>query len=606
MTVNVKKFLIVLFILFGGISASVADGSYKNELTKVSLTPIGRDDVKITLYMAKPYSEPLRLLRKNDGEFVLILPETYSSAPQKPSISDVIGEVTDADVRLYSFISNSTQNGYTKIVIKTNGLVNLYPEAVTSGGGTFVDRAQQEYHKIAVSQTPATTKTSEQTVNTDKNNQVSQSVKKEKTQQAAVNIKTDVKKNKTEDSVKKTTSPIPETVVETSPIVNLPKISEQKMTNNIDVPLEEVSEENLITSDSEQIKNSEISKEKSPSKIGLFFSTVKSNVIYSVKSVFNKLKNAGHNNWLIVFASLFVLGMALKLSKSIIKSANPADNDLLSAELSKKNEVYSKTKSENRDEEEQDKKYSDFFKTIIESEIKGDNPFNLDKSENTETSSFETDVMPVKSHEEVMNEDQNLTWQEKFRALQKNKKALFKEDEASPAADIIMENTENMNIENPIKKLTQDFKAVRKVLEKQRAKKQGMSDSINQDFTPDKIDKIEVISFEDYQNNISKPKVQIKNTTAPIKSNPPKVLTQLPFSDNKGLYLVDYKDKISLMGYVNDKVFKLNTYDRLDDTKLYARMSEKNENTETYIVKFDNNKMLIDVDENQMKLKLMY
>ena len=50
MTVNVKKFLIVLFILFGGISASVADGSYKNELTKVSLTPIGRDDVKITLY----------------------------------------------------------------------------------------------------------------------------------------------------------------------------------------------------------------------------------------------------------------------------------------------------------------------------------------------------------------------------------------------------------------------------------------------------------------------------------------------------------------------------------------------------------------------------
>ena len=43
--------------------------------------------------------------------------------------------------------------------------------------------------------------------------------------------------------------------------------------------------------------------------------------------------------------------------------------------------------------------------------------------------------------------------------------------------------------------------------------------------------------------------------------------------------------------YVNDKVFKLNTYDRLDDTKLYARMSEKNENTETYIVKFDNNKM---------------
>ena len=79
---NIKKILILVFILFIGCLTSFADGSYKNELTKVVLSHIGREDVKISLYMAKPYSEPLRLLKKNDGEFVLILPETYSSAPQ--------------------------------------------------------------------------------------------------------------------------------------------------------------------------------------------------------------------------------------------------------------------------------------------------------------------------------------------------------------------------------------------------------------------------------------------------------------------------------------------------------------------------------------------
>ena len=46
---NIKRFLILLFVLFFGASISFADGSYKNELTKVGLSPIGKDDVKITL-----------------------------------------------------------------------------------------------------------------------------------------------------------------------------------------------------------------------------------------------------------------------------------------------------------------------------------------------------------------------------------------------------------------------------------------------------------------------------------------------------------------------------------------------------------------------------
>ena len=85
MTINFKKIFILIFALFFGFVFANADGAYKNELTKVTLSPIGASDVKVTLYMAKPYTEPLRLLKKNDGEFVLILPETYNSAPQKPS-----------------------------------------------------------------------------------------------------------------------------------------------------------------------------------------------------------------------------------------------------------------------------------------------------------------------------------------------------------------------------------------------------------------------------------------------------------------------------------------------------------------------------------------
>ena len=92
----------------------------------------------------------------------------------------------------------------------------------------------------------------------------------------------------------------------------------------------------------------------------------------------------------------------------------------------------------------------------------------------------------------------------------------------------------------------------------------------------------------------------------PIKSKAPKVLTQLQLGNERGLYLVEYKDKVSLIGYINDKVFKLNSYSSVKDSKLYARLSEKVEGKETYIVKFDDNKMLVDIDDSQMKLKLMY
>ena len=206
-----------------------------------------------------------------------------------------------------------------------------------------------------------------------------------------------------------------------------------------------------------------------------------------------------------------------------------------------------------------------------------------------------------------MNIDQNLSWQEKFRALQANRKSLLqdnKEDAFSSQDKIQTEKTDNMNIENPIKKLTQDFRAVKKVLEKQYANKENQT-SIKQEFTPEKIENIEIISFEDLQKTVQKPKVQV-NATAPIKAKPPKILTKLKLDETKGFYLVDYKGKVSLIGYVNDKVYKLNSYSSVKTPKLFARLTEKTDKTDTYIVKIDSSKLLVDVDNEQMKLKLMY
>ena len=70
MIIDYKKIFILIILIFLGFADVQAANAYKNELTKVSLSPIGSGDVKVTLYMSKPYTEPLRLLKKNDGEFL--------------------------------------------------------------------------------------------------------------------------------------------------------------------------------------------------------------------------------------------------------------------------------------------------------------------------------------------------------------------------------------------------------------------------------------------------------------------------------------------------------------------------------------------------------
>ena len=594
MVIDYKKIFILIILLFLGFADVKAGNAYKNELTKVGLTSIGSGDVKVTLYMAKPYTEPLRLLKKNDGEFVLILPETYTSAPQKPSISDVIGEVTDADIKLYSFVSNTTQNGYTKIVIKTNGLANLYPETVTTGGGTL-HKTQSQVNKIISEQIKPTQQTT-QVLKTENKvgsaNIVQQQIKVPELKiDTKKDTKTDNKVDKKADNkveVKKEETKNQELKPEEQKEESIAKIKEtDESQSSEDVKNLPNNTENNI--EQEPIKN--IVGEKTtvvllPQRIKNKLSSIKAKVIAHIPNVKDIQNQTG--NIFVTLIALILVVFSIKFAIGVLKNSGQKQNDL------------TETKAKDK------KEYSEFFKNIIESEFAEINN-SVPKILSVKRDYTGIEIEPQKSHQEVMNIDQNLSWQEKFRALQANRKSLLqdnKEDVFSSKDKWQVENIENMNTENPIKKLTHDFKAVKKVLEKQYSNK-NVQNTIKQDFTPEKIENIEIIKFEDLQKTVQRPRVKL-NTTAPIKPKAPKILTKLKLDDNKGFYLVDYKGKISLIGYINDNIYKLNSYSSVKTPKLFARLTDKTENTDTYIVKIDNSKLLVDVDNEQMKLKLIY
>ena len=573
-----KKISIFLILLFFALTNAFSNNAYKNELLKVDLSQIGANDVKITLFTDKPYSEPLRLLRKSDSEFVLILPETYNSSPQKPSISDVIGDITDVDVRLYSFASNVNENGYTKIVIRTNGSTNLYPETVATGGGHVVNK---EVSKIVASKITPTFIPPTNTVTPTKPEvkPVSNNIVPQKNKTPIKKVKNPINKVKETLTIK----PVKIEIQNKQPKVEAIKKEEVKtiQKNKVEVKEPIVENQEKIITPEENIVIGSVEPDTVDKKEENHQNKKENKIDFDFFSFISGLLKA-------IFA-LILTAIAIKFSIGIVKSSKVEQPE------PKKNENEDKKTQTN--EEENSGEYSSFFKTIINSEIKGSNAFQL----STPTDYNEETTVQQMSQKEVLNIDQNLSWQEKFRALQNNKKALFKENDSDRYNT--SENSEDM-LNNPIKKLKQDFKAVKKAFEKTNGKA-FVVNPIEHSYQKEQAEKVEIISFDDYQKDIEPPKVKI-STTTPLKSRPPKVLAQLSLADEKGLYLIDYNDKIALIGYIKDKVFKLNSYTLLNKTKLYARLSESENGVDTYIVKFDDNKMLVDVTDDRMQIKLTY
>lgn len=81
----------------------------------------------------------------------------------------------------------------------------------------------------------------------------------------------------------------------------------------------------------------------------------------------------------------------------------------------------------------------------------------------------------------------------------------------------------------------------------------------------------------------------------------PELVSQIRISKNKGLYLVNYNEEYSLLGYINDKIFVIKKFDTIMSKKLQVRVNAKTEKSTTYIVRLDNYKALIDVSASNMK-----
>lgn len=94
-----------------------------------------------------------------------------------------------------------------------------------------------------------------------------------------------------------------------------------------------------------------------------------------------------------------------------------------------------------------------------------------------------------------------------------------------------------------------------------------------------------------------------KYFTSPIAQIPnPMLLYTSPLSSNKGFCLVEYNQKYSLIGYINDEIFLLNQFDKVKTCEIRSRISETRQSSERYIVRLGNYKALVEVTDQKMEL----
>ena len=82
------------------------------------------------------------------------------------------------------------------------------------------------------------------------------------------------------------------------------------------------------------------------------------------------------------------------------------------------------------------------------------------------------------------------------------------------------------------------------------------------------------------------------------------LLNTAPLTSNKGFCLVEYNQKYSLIGYINNEIFLLNQFSSVYTNEIRSRLSETVGNKDRYIVRLGNYKALVEVSESKMNVLL--
>ncbi len=565
-----NKISIALFTLLISIGMSLAlEEEYKNSLEKVELIKTGDSTYSVNLYTQKEYKEPVKVIKKSDLNYYILLPETKNSASQTASNSNEIRSLT---TNSYSYAGANVKNGYTKININTTKPIDFRVSAKTNNPKTASQNTITMNTKQ--SDTEEASK-SNQKKNSDfqKNNKAQQP--KLLTKLAA---KQEIKKEENHKKIPPITSAPNKN--EMPKAMAAAKIQPQETQNPInpdemiDMINQEIEKNKTNQENSEDtILEEETSQEYDDISLPPVndFENEKNNSISALSIIRNKLANFGISlkglivMFLAAFSCIFAIVYVIAKRRATAKSkpkANLIEDDY-----------------ENYRQPQKKGQYFVFDKNIKQTGFY--DPVLNAKRKNYELSSYDPElrINYAKRHAQT----------NKYISGQNKAKKVKPQNEY----DIIRKALKE---ENKINTAPYNYKPVLKTVKMQKAPVQTQ------------IKKQPAIK-------VQKPQPKKLETVSPIqktkeipvpKKDEPFVLSKVEIAPERGFMCIKYNDNVSLVGYMFDDVFALYNFksSELNDYNIKFRQTDKDDNGTYYIVKIANTKMLIKVTKSTMNKEI--
>jgi hypothetical protein len=561
---------ILLFIIFAGIQISIAGETFQNNLLKLDVNENSSSEIRMTLYTNKPYSDSVVVNKKNNFEYIILLPETANSMTSKPNLNTSAGAVKDIQVKTQQY--ENQLKGYTKITILTTKPVQINTKVQTLDEADY-QLSESDYNELIAQ---SMKKIPNQTAQVKKE-PVAEPQKKSnpitpvKIAQEKI-IKPIIKKSKKDRILTKTQNQESKFKNKEKSIVAskeeatiVEKQVAQKITQET---AEEIKQKTLQENQQEkelQAKQAAMPESEVEETIATY--SKQSNLenessFSSLSLIITKLKRIIKNNFEIILAAvgIFLILVVLTVKKNKVNHAK--QKQVFMENLDEKPQsVIDYTKNITNDMSWKEK-YQTYMDTVDSGPIKN--------KQTTDSQQKQTKPLEMKSVKSFVNQQSpRRELDELFIDAE-----LLNDIEERNIENIFLDDNEPCEVENPfiIEEISKETKSVNEIPVQLRPK-----------------------SYYAKPEMISKPIIKEEALNEIIKS-------EFIIDNKKGFYLVDFENSTSLVGHIGEEFFVLKRFKDKIQGQIKARINERKGNSLNYMTKIGNYRALVEVTSENMNL----
>ncbi len=519
------------------------DAEFKNSLVKVELKKAQDGLYSVDLYTKTQYLEPVKVIKKSDLNYYILLPETKNETVRTTSAGT---EIRSVSTNLFQYAGEAANNGYVKIDINTTKPLNF---KVNIKDINSLQTSQQAQEKVAQVAPETKTETLSENSQVEKKNSDFSNSKKEKLEKE--NLKNDAKQNKKEkelpqvkieDVVKQEVNRVRQEQIE---------LLEEIEQNNKDIIAQNEDEE-AILSDEDIAQLEAIAKDE---KTKVDFSYIAKTKLLELKiKASNFLARFGINLTDFVLTSVMViLGLLFIL---VLLFARRTPRKISS------NEVYAQENGNKRPNIVNKKE-----------EVKNDGQYFVFDGNVKQTGFCDPATSAIKRNYELSSYEPEL----------KNKYS----------------RNDNTFAKHTSKRPESEYDIIQKILKEDTFIDIPAQAYAQVPLKPQAEPVVEEVKKEEIP--------QIVQEEEPLKPLEPTVLSSVEVAPQRGFMCVSYKDTIRLLGYIFDDVFALYNFKtpKLQNYDIKYRLSEKDDGLARFIVKVDDTKMLVRVTKSAMDMEVL-